>query len=53
MAEQRDRRKTYVPPERPAWLAKLNELGALMDCKSVIPLDEESLCRQAMLSKST
>jgi len=50
MAEQRDRRKTYVPPERPAWLAKLNELGKLMDAKSIIPLDEESLCRQAMLN---
>ena len=48
MAEGLDRRKTYVPPPRPEWLAKLNEIGALMDGQSVVPLDEDSLTRQAM-----
>ncbi len=43
-----DRRVAWTPPPRPEWLAKFNELGLLMDIKSVVPLTAESLMMEAM-----
>jgi hypothetical protein len=43
-----DRRKIWTPPERPEWLPKFNEVGRLMDFKSVISLSPESLMGEAM-----
>jgi hypothetical protein len=48
MTETLDRRLGWTPPPRPAWLAQLNELGNLMNARSVVPLDEESLTHEAM-----
>lgn len=42
-----DRREHWTPPPRPAWLAEFNRLGALMDIRSIVPLDEESLLAAA------
>ena len=40
----------WTPPERPAWVRRINEEGAAMDIRSVVPLDEESLIRSAVLA---
>jgi hypothetical protein len=42
-----DRRAVWTPPPRPEWLAKFNELGALMNFKSIVPLTAESLMTEA------
>lgn len=42
-----DSRDTFVPEKRPGWLAQFNALGDLLDVKSIVPLDEESLLGHA------
>src|SRR5579883_586236 len=42
-----DRRIDWVPEKRPEWLAEFNRLGALLDVRSIVPLDEESLLSHA------
>jgi Sulfotransferase family len=37
----------WTPPERPEWVARLNEEGRGMDAAGVVPLDENSLIRFA------
>lgn len=46
-ARPHDRRTEWQAPPRPEWLAQLNRLGALMDMKGIVPLDEASLLEQA------
>lgn len=41
------RRKSWTPPPRPEWVARINEEGACMDLDSVVPLDEDSLLNAA------
>ena len=41
--EADDRRNLWQMPPRPPWLAQVNALGATMDMRGVIPLDEHSL----------
>ena len=48
MSQSFDRREIWEPEKRPEWLARFNALGPLMDIKSVVPLDEESLISHAM-----
>ena len=43
-----DRRAVWTPPPRPEWLAKFNQIGQMMDIKSVISLSAESLMGEAM-----
>ena len=43
-----DRRDTWKPKPRPEWLARLNAEGDALDAKTVVPLDEASLMRDAM-----
>ncbi|MHB8693872.1 MAG: sulfotransferase family protein [Solirubrobacteraceae bacterium] len=40
----------WKPPERPAWVQRINDEGSAMDIRAVVPLDEESLLRAAMES---
>ena len=44
----------WTPPERPDWVRRINEEGACMDIRGVVPLDEASLldaaCRSTGLS---
>ena len=47
MDDALDRRKTWTPPPRPEWLAKFNQIGQMMDIKSVISLAPESLMDEA------
>ena len=42
-----DRRTLWTPPERPAWLARFNNMAALVDIKSMVPLDSRSLLDEA------
>jgi hypothetical protein len=42
-----DRRAVWTPPPRPEWLAKFNQIGQMMDIKSVISLSAESLMDEA------
>ena len=42
-----DRRDLWTLKSRPEWLARFNELGSLIDIKSVVPLDETSLLAAA------
>lgn len=44
---QKDRRKIWTGPARPAWVQRINEQGPVLDLKSVVPLDENSLLAQA------
>lgn len=37
------RREAWVPPVRPDWVTRVNEEGAGLDLKSVVPLDPASL----------
>jgi len=46
--EAYDRRVAWQPKPRPEWLAKFNELGSLMNFRSIVPLDEDSLTKEAM-----
>jgi Sulfotransferase family len=39
--------KQWVPPARPEWVRQINEEGAYLDLKGVIPLDEDSLIGRA------
>lgn len=41
------RREEWVPPERPEWVKRINEEGACMDIRGVVPLDENSLIATA------
>ena len=41
---------SWHPPERPDWVQRLNAEGRCLDIRSVVPLDEESLCGSAMRS---
>jgi len=43
----RDRRKTWQPEPRPDWVARLNEEGHVLNMRSVVPLDENSLLAEA------
>lgn len=43
-----DRTQLWKPPPRPDWVAKVNQEGAYLDIKGIIPLDEDSLLRTAM-----
>ena len=47
MGELHDRRTAWTAPERPAWLAKFNSLGPLLDIEGIVPLDAESLMAHA------
>ena len=48
MSESADRRRGYVPPPRPDWVARVNEEGNCLDIAGVVPLDEKSLIDTAM-----
>jgi hypothetical protein len=39
--------KQWKPPARPEWVRRMNEEGAFLDLKSVVPLDENSLIERA------
>lgn len=41
--ENEDPNLAWQPPERPEWVRRLNEEGACMDLRGVVPLDEASL----------
>jgi Sulfotransferase family len=43
-----DRKAVWQPPSRPDWVARINEEGACMDIRGVVPLDEQSLLDTAM-----
>jgi hypothetical protein len=47
-AQQADHRLEWTPPPRPEWVQKINEEGAVMNSRGVVPLDEESLLNSAM-----
>ena len=42
-----DHRLQWEPPPRPEWVRRINEEGACMDIRGVVPLDEDSLLRSA------
>ena len=42
-----DRRGEWRPESRPPWLAEFNAMGSLMNIRSVVPLDMESLLSEA------
>ena len=42
-----DRRSDWKPAPRPEWVARLNEEGEWLNIESIVPLDEESLLREA------
>ena len=42
-----DRRETFKPAPRPAWMKTLNELSEGLDIAGIVPLTPESLMRQA------
>jgi hypothetical protein len=48
MGDAFDRRKIWTAPPRPGWLAKFNQIGQMMDVRSVISLAPESLMEEAM-----
>lgn len=47
--EQRsaDRRAGFTPPPRPDWVQRINDEGACMNIRGVVPMDEESLIAAA------
>jgi hypothetical protein len=47
MSEQKSPRVTWTPPERPAWVRRINEEGDCMNISAVVPLDENSLLESA------
>lgn len=48
MSNVKDRHSAaWVPPQRPEWTTRLNEEGACMDIRGVVPLDEASLLATA------
>ncbi|MFK7897036.1 MAG: sulfotransferase [Myxococcota bacterium] len=42
-----DRRDRWQPAPRPDWVARLNEEGEMLDARSIVPLDENSLLSSA------
>ena len=46
-SETYDRRARWEPKPRPEWVKKLNEEGELLNSKSIVPLDENSLLAEA------
>ena len=42
-----DRRDRWQPAPRPEWVARLNEEGEILNSRSVVPLDENSLLAEA------
>jgi Sulfotransferase family len=44
------RTQRWRPPVRPDWVRRLNEEGACLDLRSVVPLDEESLISRAKVN---
>jgi hypothetical protein len=42
-----DRRDRWQPAPRPEWVARLNEEGELLNSRSIVPLDENSLLHEA------
>jgi hypothetical protein len=42
-----DRRARWQPAPRPEWVARLNEEGEILNSRSVVPLDENSLLAEA------
>lgn len=42
-----DRRDTWQPKPRPEWVARLNDEGEVLNMRSVVPLDEDSLLAEA------
>jgi hypothetical protein len=42
-----DRRARWQPAPRPEWVARLNEEGEILDSRSIVPLDENSLLADA------
>jgi hypothetical protein len=47
MSEQKNPRVIWEPPERPAWVRRINEEGGCMNISAVVPLDENSLLESA------
>jgi Sulfotransferase family len=45
--DSNSRVKQWKPPQRPEWVRRMNEEGACLDLKSVVPLDEASLIGRA------
>jgi hypothetical protein len=43
-----DPRKAWAPPPRPEWLKRMNEEGACMDVRGIVPLDPQSLLKSAI-----
>ena len=43
-----DRRQHWQPRPRPEWLQRVNEEGAHLDGRGIVPLDEDSLLRAAI-----
>src|SRR5579872_2154834 len=41
------RAAAWTPPPRPEWVSRVNEEGAFLDMRSVVPLDENSLLATA------
>ncbi|MFA5633159.1 MAG: sulfotransferase [Porticoccaceae bacterium] len=39
--------REWAPPPRPEWVKRINEEGAFLDLKGVVPLDENSLIEHA------
>jgi Sulfotransferase family len=46
-SDGKSRVKKWAPAARPEWVRKMNEEGACLDLKSVVPLDENSLLSHA------
>jgi Sulfotransferase family len=46
----KDPRKVWTPPPRPDWLKRVNEEGACMDIRGVVPLDSASMLAAAQRS---
>ena len=43
-----DRRANWTPAPRPEWVARINEEGEHLNIQSIVPLDEESLLKEAV-----
>lgn len=50
MPEIVDRKKLWVPPERPEWVQRINEEGYCMNIRGIVPLDVDSLMKSAIES---
>jgi hypothetical protein len=47
-ATEADHRIEWKPPERPDWVQRINEEGAVMNIRGIVPLDEASLLNAAV-----